>query len=47
VLGGDERRAAYEAFCEMYPQAREYPELTERPLPLIALERISANGVPE
>jgi F420H(2)-dependent quinone reductase len=45
-LEGEERRAAYEAFCEMYPQAREYPALTERPLPLIALEPISVNGRP-
>jgi F420H(2)-dependent quinone reductase len=38
LLEGEERERAYECFCEMYPQAREYPSLTDRPLPLVALE---------
>jgi deazaflavin-dependent oxidoreductase (nitroreductase family) len=38
VLEGAERERAYEEFCEMYPQAREYPSFTDRPLPLVALE---------
>ena len=38
VLEGAERAEAFERFCEMYPQAREYPSFTERPMPLIALE---------
>jgi deazaflavin-dependent oxidoreductase (nitroreductase family) len=39
-LEGAERDRAYERFCEMYPQAREYPQFTDRPLPLVALEPI-------
>jgi F420H(2)-dependent quinone reductase len=38
VLEGEERDRAFDAFCEMYPQARSYPAFTNRPLPLIALE---------
>src|SRR4051794_19288417 len=38
VLEGGERAEAFERFCEMFPQAREYPSFTERPMPLIALE---------
>jgi F420H(2)-dependent quinone reductase len=38
VLEGAERERAYESFCEMYPQARQYPTFTERPMPLVALE---------
>ena len=38
VLEGAEREHAYEEFCEMYPQARDYPSFTDRPMPLIALE---------
>jgi F420H(2)-dependent quinone reductase len=40
VLDGAERRDAYERFCEMYPQAHEYPDFTDRQLPLIALEPV-------
>ena len=38
VLEGAEREHAYRAFCEMYPQARDYPSFTDRPMPLVALE---------
>jgi F420H(2)-dependent quinone reductase len=38
VLEGSERESAFERFCEMYPQAREYPAFTGRPMPLVALE---------
>jgi F420H(2)-dependent quinone reductase len=37
-LAGPERESAFERFCEMYPQAREYPAFTGRPMPLVALE---------
>jgi F420H(2)-dependent quinone reductase len=40
VLEGDERVAAWEAFVAVYPPAGEYPQLTERPLPLVALEPV-------
>jgi deazaflavin-dependent oxidoreductase (nitroreductase family) len=40
VLNGPERATAFERFCEMYPQAREYPGFTDRPMPLVALEVI-------
>jgi deazaflavin-dependent oxidoreductase (nitroreductase family) len=43
VLAGAERERAWSAFCEMYPQARTYPSLTDRPMPLVALEPVSAN----
>lgn len=38
VLEGAERERAFAAFCAMYPQAREYPAFTDRPMPLVALE---------
>lgn len=38
VLEGAERERAFAAFCRMYPQAREYPGFTDRPMPLVALE---------
>lgn len=38
VLEGAERERAFEAFCAMYPQAREYPGFTNRQIPLVALE---------
>jgi deazaflavin-dependent oxidoreductase (nitroreductase family) len=38
VLEGRERADAFGRFCEMYPQAREYPSFTDRPMPLVALE---------
>jgi F420H(2)-dependent quinone reductase len=38
LLESEERERAYERFCEIYPQAREYPSFTDRPLPLVALE---------
>jgi len=41
VLDGAERERAWHGFCEIYPQAREYPGFTERPLPLIALEPVA------
>jgi len=41
VLEGAEREAAFERFCEMYPQAREYPAFTDRPMPLVALEPVT------
>jgi deazaflavin-dependent oxidoreductase (nitroreductase family) len=40
VLEGTERDGAFERFCEMYPQAREYPGFTHRPMPLVALEPV-------
>jgi len=40
VLEGDERVAAWETFVAVYPPAGEYPQLTERPLPLVALEPV-------
>jgi deazaflavin-dependent oxidoreductase (nitroreductase family) len=38
VLEGTERAEVFERFCQMYPQAREYPGFTERPMPLVCLE---------
>jgi deazaflavin-dependent oxidoreductase (nitroreductase family) len=38
VLDGAERAWMFTRFCEMYPQAREYPGFTDRPMPLVALE---------
>jgi deazaflavin-dependent oxidoreductase (nitroreductase family) len=38
VLDGAERAAAWDAFVAVYPPAGEYPKLTPRELPLIALE---------
>lgn len=38
VLGGEERRRLWQDFAEMYPQIDEYQRLTDRELPLIALE---------
>jgi len=49
VLEGSERERAWGEFCEMYPQARDYPSFTDRPMPLIALEPVdarSSNGGP-
>ena len=43
LLQGEERAAAYERFCEIYPQAREYPSFTDRPLPLVALEPVEGS----
>jgi deazaflavin-dependent oxidoreductase (nitroreductase family) len=40
VLEGDEREDVFRRFCEMYPQAREYPGFTDRPMPLVALEPV-------
>ena len=40
VLEGAERAAAWDAFVAVYPPAGEYPRLTTRELPLIALEPI-------
>jgi F420H(2)-dependent quinone reductase len=40
VLEGEERERAFKAFCEMYPQAREYPSFTNRRMPLVALEQV-------
>jgi len=40
VLEGAEREDAYRRFCEIYPQAREYPGFTDRPMPLVALEPV-------
>lgn len=43
-LEGAERDEAFDGCCEMYPQARDYPGFTDRPIPLIALEpRMSDN----
>ena len=39
LLEGAERERAFMAFCKMYPQAREYPGFTDRPMPLISLEK--------
>lgn len=38
VVTGAERERLWGAFVEMYPQAAAYPEFTDRPLPLVALE---------
>jgi deazaflavin-dependent oxidoreductase (nitroreductase family) len=38
VVEGEERRRLWQAFVEMYPQAEEYTKLTDRQLPLVALE---------
>jgi deazaflavin-dependent oxidoreductase (nitroreductase family) len=40
-LAGAERERLWRAFVEMYPQAEHYTELTERELPLVALEAAS------
>jgi deazaflavin-dependent oxidoreductase (nitroreductase family) len=39
VITGPERERLWRSFVEMYPQAEIYTRFTERPLPLIALER--------
>jgi hypothetical protein len=37
MSGESGRERAY----ELYPQAREYPSFTDRPLPLVALEPVT------
>jgi hypothetical protein len=32
MSGESGRERAYERFCELYPQAREYPSFTDRPM---------------
>jgi F420H(2)-dependent quinone reductase len=46
VLEGDERRRAWKAFVEMYPQLEMYTDFTERPFPLVALEPVNSTGDP-
>jgi F420H(2)-dependent quinone reductase len=42
VLDGAERAAAWAAFVAVYPPAGEYPRLTTRELPLVALDPVDA-----
>lgn len=38
LILGEERERLWPGFVAIFPQAAEYPQLTDRPLPLIALD---------
>jgi hypothetical protein len=41
LLAGVERDRVWRAFVEMYPHAEHYTRVTDRELPLIALEPVA------